>query len=293
MTIKLLIILLIFLNQCNVSIIEEDKPIVVESTEGEFDIIENNNDTWLVNFIRSDNNRYISCQVMPIEPRVLIGDAECIYHASKEGHWQIVIYFYHNSMRFPNMAFVQDKNIFYNTNLTNEYNPNLRKIAILITDQPVIADNNKSLLVGTAQLAYEEVPGYNEKNQIKKIIKSKADSEETNFSKCFMSPFKGRNIIVRCYELGLTYTVCKLKKTEYVISQYDNLSDFLMCHVKSSRKNVFLAGVLSRVNKLTLNSYYQIIDLKFENVEDLGRIIRKKVRKWLAENPEQKTYPLW
>ncbi|XP_044586194.1 uncharacterized protein LOC123266193 isoform X1 [Cotesia glomerata] len=293
MAVKLFFILSIFLTQFLVNFIEKDGRNFDKFTGELFETIENNNDTWLVNFVRKDDASFISCLVIPVGVRIFIGDPECIYHASKEGHWQIVIYFYHNSMRFPNMAFVQDKNIFYNTNLTNEYNPNLRKIAILITDQPVIADNNKSLLVGTAQLAYEEVPGYNEKNQIKKIIKSKADSEETNFSKCFMSPFKGRNIIVRCYELGLTYTVCKLKKTEYVISQYDNLSDFLMCHVKSSRKNVFLAGVLSRVNKLTLNSYYQIIDLKFENVEDLGRIIRKKVRKWLAENPEQKTYPLW
>ncbi|CAD6230881.1 GSCOCG00006863001-RA-CDS [Cotesia congregata] len=293
MAIKLLIILSIFLNLCNVSIIEGEKINFDEFMGEEFDTIENNYNTWLVNFVRCVDNIYISCQVTPVEPRVFIGDSECIYHASKEDHWQIVIDFYHNSMRFPNMAFVQAKNIFYNTKLTSEYDTNLRKIAIVITDQPIVADNNKTLLVGTAQLAYEEVSGYNEENQIKKIVKRKADYEDTNFSKCFMSPIKGKNIIVRCTELRPTYSTCQLQKTDYVISQYDNLLDFLMCHVSSSKTKVFLVGVLSRVNKLSLNSYGQIIHLKFENVDDLGRIVQRKMRKWLAENPEQKTYSLW
>ncbi|CAG5089448.1 Protein of unknown function [Cotesia congregata] len=242
-------------------IIEGEKINFDEFMGEEFDTIENNYNTWLVNFVRCVDNIYIN--------------------------------FYHNSMRFPNMAFVQAKNIFYNTKLTSEYDTNLRKIAIVITDQPIVADNNKTLLVGTAQLAYEEVSGYNEENQIKKIVKRKADYEDTNFSKCFMSPIKGKNIIVRCTELRPTYSTCQLQKTDYVISQYDNLLDFLMCHVSSSKTKVFLVGVLSRVNKLSLNSYGQIIHLKFENVDDLGRIVQRKMRKWLAENPEQKTYSLW
>lgn len=123
-------------------------------------------------------------------------------------------------MRFQDMAFVQDKNIFYNTNLTSEYDSNLRKIALLITDQPVVADNNRTLLVGTAQEAYNTIPNYNEENQIKKIAQNISEIEDNNFSKCFISPYKGRNIIVRCSELRPTYSVCHFKKTVIIFLQY-------------------------------------------------------------------------
>lgn len=65
-----------------------------------------------------------------------------------------------------------------------------------------------------------------------------------------------------------------------------------MCHVKSSKQKVFLVGVLSRINKYTLDSYGRIIDLRFENLDDLNRIIQTKIHDWLAENPELETYRL-
>ncbi|KAG8036052.1 hypothetical protein G9C98_004631 [Cotesia typhae] len=108
-----------------------------------------------------------------------------------------------------------------------------------------------------------------------------------------MFPYKGRSISVQCFDLLSAYSMCHFKKTDYVISQYENLLGFLMCNVKSRKHKVLLAGVLSRVNKLTLDSYKREIDLKFENVDDLGEIIREKMRNWLAENPELNTYRLF
>lgn len=130
----------------------------------------------------------------------------------------IIIDFFHNSMRFPKMAYIKEKNIFYHTTLTSEYDPNLPKIAILITDEPVVSDLYKYLLTWYAQHAYKKVPGYNEKKQLRRIVGSRADFENVNFAKCFMSPLEGKNVVFRCSDLGPTYLVCHFYKTVSVIN---------------------------------------------------------------------------
>ncbi|KAH0561482.1 uncharacterized protein LOC123265711 isoform X1 [Cotesia glomerata] len=289
MKIKLFIVLSIFLNKNYGSVIDEDRFDSNASVKLE-PVIINYHDKWLVNFVRTIDNKYESCQAMPIRRRVFIADAECINRAASIDHWSITIYFYHGSMRFSNMAYVQDKNIFYNANLTSEYDPDMRKIAVLFADQPVLADDRRTLIRGIAQMAYEEVLSYNEDNQIKKLPKAIAD---TNYEKCFMSIFKSSNITVPCYGLNATFTSCMYKMTDYTISQYDNLLNYLFCHIKSSKEKVVLVGVLSESKKPKINFHDRLLSLEFENIDDLDIIIRKKLRQWSEKNPYQPTYPLY
>lgn len=78
MKIKLFIILSIFLNKNYGSVIDEDDIDSNESVKLN-PVITNYHDKWLVNFVRTIDNKYESCQAMPIRRRVFIADAECIY----------------------------------------------------------------------------------------------------------------------------------------------------------------------------------------------------------------------
>ncbi|CAD6216068.1 GSCOCG00011267001-RA-CDS [Cotesia congregata] len=289
MEIKLFIVLSIFLNKSFSSDLNEDEFDSNESVKLK-PVIINYHDKWLVNFVRTIDNKYESCQAMPIRRRVFIADAECINRAANIDHWSITIDFYHGSMRFSNMAYVQDKNIFYNANLTSEYDPENRKIAILITDQRVLSDDNKALLMGIAQMAYQEVLSYNEDNQIKKLPNAIADK---NYAKCFMSIFKSSNITIPCYGLNATFTSCMYQVTDYTIPQYDNLLNYLFCHIKSNKEKVVLVGVLSESKKPKINIHEGILSLEFENIDDFDIIIQRKLREWSEKNPYQPTYPLY
>ncbi|CAD6216067.1 GSCOCG00011265001-RA-CDS [Cotesia congregata] len=189
------------------------------------------------------------------------------------------------------MASVQNKNIFYNVNLTSEYDPDKRKIAVLFADQPVLADDKRTLIRGIAQMAYEEVLGYNEANQIKKLSQNISD---TNYSKCFMPTFKGKKIKAPCYTLNDTsYSSCMYSLTDYTFSQYNNLLNYLIYHTKRSKEKVVLVGVLSRSNKPSISVHGRVVPLEFENIDDLYKNVRRKLRQWFDDNPNPRIYPLY
>ncbi|KAH0561484.1 uncharacterized protein LOC123265712 [Cotesia glomerata] len=286
---KLFIILSIFLSQSRGNLITVDK-LGSKSLLEKKPVITDINDKWLVNFVRTIDNKYESCQVMPIDRQVFIGDGECIYHAAKEDHWTITIDFYHRSLRFADMASVQDKNIFYNANFTSEYHPKKRKIAIMFADQPVLADNRKNLIRGIAQMAYEEVLGYNEANQMKKLAYNVSD---TNFSKCFMPLFNGKQVVVRCFNLLKTRLESVYSLTEETFHQYHNILNFMFCHVNSSKEKVVLVGILSKPNKPSISPSNRPVLAEYENLDDLGEIYRKKKRDWYNANPDHVIYPLF
>ncbi|XP_074105797.1 uncharacterized protein LOC141531738 [Cotesia typhae] len=108
-----------------------------------------------------------------------------------------------------------------------------------------------------------------------------------------MSPPQGKNVVFRCSDLGPTYLVCHFYKTDYSISQYQNLSNFLICPLKTSKEEAVLVGVLSKVHKYSLSCYEPVVHLKFELVEDDSKTLRRKITQWFIENPKEITFDFY
>ncbi|KAH0561481.1 hypothetical protein KQX54_017045 [Cotesia glomerata] len=257
---KLLIILSIFLSQSCGNLITIDK-FGLKSFLGRKSVITDINDKWLVNFVRTIDNKCESCQAMPIRRRVFIADAECI-----------------------NRSLVNHHILLSRLDEIFEY-------GLCTRQKPVLADDRRTLIRGIAQMAYEEVLGYNEANQTKKLSQNITD---TNYAKCFMATFKGKRIGVPCYTLNDTSTSCmySLTASDYTFSQYNNLLNYLICHTKRSKEKVVL-GVLSGSNKPSISLHDQVVPLEFENIDDLDTNIRRKLHQWFDDNPYRRIYPLY
>ncbi|CAD6238079.1 GSCOCG00008383001-RA-CDS [Cotesia congregata] len=147
-------------------------------------------------YVKWEMNIYVPfhstiCDGMLLKPRLFIADGNCVNKAliseSNRTYYDIYVNRGSGFTTYMRLAEVEKKNIFYNEDLAIEFDKSKRNVAVLITNQPLVSDNNRTLLKFLTQYVYDHVWNYNEQSQLVNLT----DIQEIKYSNCIV-PVSGR-----------------------------------------------------------------------------------------------------
>ncbi|XP_008554746.1 uncharacterized protein LOC103576349 isoform X2 [Microplitis demolitor] len=222
-------------------------------------------DWWEINFDTTLFSKII-CDAVLINPQLFLAEAECVQKGLNFSDKNIFVNYHHVKSVYVNVTEVNKTKIFYNENLTGNYDRSKRNIAALITEQPVVSLNYAKLSTTAVVLSIDYRCLYTESHLIK-LLASKLD--KIDLENCFVPVFNGNKIDVSPCRFLADKLFCSYNHTAFREKKLENIKKFVFCSNKEEKLTDLVIGILSEKildNMMTFNDSEIPSEISIENV---------------------------
>ncbi|KAH0553650.1 hypothetical protein KQX54_003155 [Cotesia glomerata] len=193
---------------------------------------------WEINF---DGNLFSeeNCEAVLISPQSLLAEAECVQRGLNISDAHISVNYRHVLGVYVNVATINKSNVHFSEGIKENLNIIVSKIALLITDQPVISSDYSKLSTAALVLTYNDPCGYKEENLIVEMALS--NDGLIDFTHCFVPAFNETDINVSPCKALDDNIFCTYNKE--MRDKNLRLRNFVYCQKKSGEEK-FVIGML-------------------------------------------------